>query len=60
MNLILPKIAQAENIKPDAEKIEEEVKHIKEHHKEADENNLRIYVASILVNQKVFEFLESL
>jgi FKBP-type peptidyl-prolyl cis-trans isomerase (trigger factor) len=60
MNLILPKIAQLENIKPDIEEINKEVKHLKEHHKDADEQVLKIYVANVLTNQKVFDYLENL
>jgi FKBP-type peptidyl-prolyl cis-trans isomerase (trigger factor) len=60
MNLILPKIAQLENIKPDMEEVNHEVKHLKEHHKDADEQVLKIYVANVLTNQKVFDYLENL
>jgi FKBP-type peptidyl-prolyl cis-trans isomerase (trigger factor) len=60
MNLLLPKIAQAENIKPDEEQVNHEVKHIMEEHKGVDEMTVKVYVLNILTNQKVFEFLENL
>lgn len=60
MNLILPKIAREENLKPDEKQLEDEVKHLKEHYKDINDNTAKLYVANILTNQKVFEFLESL
>lgn len=60
MNLILPKIAREENITADKKEIEEEVKKIKEIHKEADDKVLEVYVANVLTNQKVFDFLDNL
>lgn len=57
--LILNKISLVEKIKPDMDKVEEEVKHITDHYKNADPERARIYAASLLTNEKVFEFLES-
>jgi trigger factor len=59
MNLILPEIAKAEEIKPDEKRVEHEIKHLKEHHKDIDENHARNYVTHVLTNESVFEFLES-
>lgn len=59
-DLILPKIAKEENLKPDPKKMEEELKHIKEHHKDINEDHAKIYIAHGLTNEKVFEFLENL
>ncbi|HMP67381.1 MAG TPA: trigger factor [Candidatus Paceibacterota bacterium] len=60
MNLILPKIALEEKIKPDAHRLEHEMKHVIEHHKDVDQNNARLYFTHILTNEAVFEFLENL
>ena len=60
MNVILPQIAQKESIKPEAEEIDKEVAHLKEHYKDLDENRARVYVASVLTNEGVFKFLETL
>lgn len=57
--LILNEIAKIENITPDKEKVDAEVKHLLEHYKDADEVRVRIYVESMLRNEKVMEFLES-
>lgn len=60
MNIVLPQIANKESIKPDAEVIEKEITHLKEHYKDLDENRARVYVAGILTNEEVFKFLETL
>lgn len=58
MNLILPKIAVEEKITADKDKVEKEVSHIKEHHKDVKEEDARAYFTQIFTNEKVFEFLE--
>jgi len=64
MNLALPEIAKAEDIKPDADKVEEQIKMIKEQHKDnadkIDNFRLRVYVESALLNEAVLKFLEGL
>lgn len=60
MNVILPQIALKEDIKPKEENIDKEISHLKEHHKDLDENRARVYVASVLTNEEVFKFLENL
>lgn len=60
MNVILPQIAQVEDLKPDQKDIDHEVEHLKEHHPDIDENKARVYLAGILTNEKVFKFLETL
>src|SRR5690606_15951422 len=62
MNVILPAIARKESLKPDQKEIDHEIKHLKEHYKEKDidETRARIYVAHVLTNEKVFQFLENL
>lgn len=60
MNLILPKIAIAEKIKPDAHRLEHEMKHIIEHHKDVEPEQARSYFNFVLTNEAVFEFLENI
>ena len=57
--LVLNKIALAENIKATKEDVEKEAEHILEHHPKANSNNARAYAEMILSNEKVFEFLEN-
>ncbi|MDA8611479.1 hypothetical protein N9L18_01275, partial [Candidatus Pacebacteria bacterium] len=59
MNLILPKIAEAEKLKADEKEVEKEVGHIKEHDKDINEAQATMYVKSVLTNEAVFKFLEA-
>jgi FKBP-type peptidyl-prolyl cis-trans isomerase (trigger factor) len=56
--LVLAKIAEVEKIGAPDEEVEKEVKHLKEHYKDAPEDRLRQYVANVLINEYVFRFLE--
>jgi len=58
VQMIVGEIAIKENIKADAEKVKEEVKKVLEAYKDADENNAKMYIESVLVNEEVFKFLE--
>ncbi|MDO8510365.1 MAG: trigger factor, partial [bacterium] len=58
LQLILNKIAKEEKIVPPQERVEEEVKHVLSHYKDADPERARIYIESVLSNEKVFELLE--
>ncbi len=59
-HLVINKIAEDEKIYPDAEKVRSEAEKILIMHKDADSIRARAYVAMILTNEKVFEFLESI
>ncbi len=59
VQIVLNKIATTENIKPKDEDVEKEVKIILENYKDADADRAKIYVETILTNEKVFDFLES-
>jgi len=59
VNLILAEIKTLEKIEADKEKVEHEMKHLLEHHKDVDVDNARAYVERMFSNEKVFEFLES-
>jgi FKBP-type peptidyl-prolyl cis-trans isomerase (trigger factor) len=59
-DLILPKIAKAEDIKPDEERIKKELEHLKEHHKDINEDHAKVYITHALTNEKVFDFLANI
>jgi trigger factor len=59
VQVIVGEIAKTEDLKVDKEKLEEEVKKVMEAYKDADENNARLYIENVLVNEEVFKFLES-
>lgn len=63
--MILNAIASKENIKPDQKELEHEVEHLLSHHMpkgatigERERESATIYVETIMINQKVLEFLE--
>jgi trigger factor len=58
LQLILNKIAQTEKITANKEETERQINHILEHHKDANKDNVRIYVETQLINEAVFKFLE--
>jgi len=59
IQLIFNKIAEVEKIEPNKEILENEVKQIMEHYKDASEQSARIYVATQLINQEVLKLLEN-
>lgn len=58
LQLILNEIAKKEDIHAPAERVEDEVKHLLEHYKDADETRVRLYVSSMLTNDEVLTMLE--
>lgn len=58
LDLAMAFIAREEKITADKKKLEDEVKHAMEHHKDVDPERARSYFEHIFVNQAVFEFLE--
>ncbi|MDE1874987.1 MAG: hypothetical protein KGH68_02890 [Patescibacteria group bacterium] len=58
LDLILAHIARAESLSADKKRVDEELAHIREHHKDIDPERARAYFESVLLNQAVFEFLE--
>jgi trigger factor len=60
IQLIINQISDTEKIKPSKEEIEEEVKHILNHYKDADREKATIYAETVLTNDKVFRFLEEI
>jgi trigger factor len=59
VQMLVVEIAKKEELKADKEKLEEEVKKVLESYKDADENNARMYIESVLINEEVFKFLEN-
>jgi trigger factor len=59
LQLVLNEIAKAEKLEPDMEKINEQTKVLMERFKDADINRVRVYVASVLMNEEVMKKLES-
>lgn len=59
LQLILNEIAKKEGIKPDERKMDEEVSRLLEQYKDADENRVRVYIASVLQNEETMKRLES-
>lgn len=56
--LILNKISIAEEVRVPEEDIQKEVDHILEHYKDAKPENVRVYIESVMTNEKVFQLLE--
>lgn len=59
MQLALNEIARAENIKAPEEDIKRETDRILERYKDAKPENVRVYLETVLANEKVFQFLEN-
>ena len=59
IQLTLNKIASKENLYPNKEELQKEVVHLLEHYKSADPERVKIYVETVLTNEKVMEFLEN-
>jgi trigger factor len=60
MNLILPKIAAEEKIEADKDKVDHEVKHLKQHYPDITDDQAKSYVSHMLRNDEVFKFLEEI
>jgi trigger factor len=59
LQLVLNEIAKVENLTPDTTAVEAQTKELMERFKDADEYRVRIYVASVLLNEEVMKKLES-
>lgn len=58
LQLMLFQIARTEKLAASEAEVEAEVKHLMEHYKNANAQNARSYVETLLTNQKVLKFLE--
>lgn len=59
LQLVLNEIAKKEEIVPEVEKVNEQTKALMERFKDADEHRVRLYVASVLLNEEVMKQLEA-
>lgn len=57
--LVLHEIGKVEGLKAEEKDIETEVAMILEHYKDADPERARAHVENVLVNEKIFKFLEN-
>ncbi|OGI70850.1 hypothetical protein A3C60_00075 [Candidatus Nomurabacteria bacterium RIFCSPHIGHO2_02_FULL_37_45] len=58
--LALNEIAKIEKITADQQQVEREVAQILEHYKEADPKRAHMHAENVLINEKIFQFLENL
>ena len=59
LQLVLNEIAKAENITPDIEEVNKQTNELLERFKDADKHRVRLYVASVIMNEAVMKSLES-
>lgn len=59
LQLLLNEIARKEEITPDIEQVNTQAKELMERFKDADEHRVRLYVASVLLNEAVMKSLET-
>jgi hypothetical protein len=55
----LNEIAKKEEMVPDKDAVETQTKELMERFKDADEHRVRLYVASVLLNEEVMKSLEA-
>jgi trigger factor len=58
LQLILNAIANKENVLLPEDKVDRDIAHVLEHYKDANPDSIRMYVESMMRNEKVFELLE--
>lgn len=58
LQLVLNKIAAQEKIEAPQKDVELETERVMQNYKDADPSRVRVYVETVLTNEKVFEFLE--
>ncbi len=58
LQLIVAEIAKEEKLSAPKEAVDAEVKKVTEIYKDADPENARLYIESVLTNEEVFKFLE--
>lgn len=59
LQLIVGEIAKAEKLEAPKDMVDAEVKKVTEIYKDADPENARMYIESVLQNEEVFKFLEA-
>ena len=58
LQLLLNKIAEAEELRPDADETERHAEIVRKQAKDADPDSVRVYVEGVLTNEAVFKLLE--
>ncbi len=58
LQLVLNEIAKLENIEPEKDALDAQVKELLTQYKDADEMRVRVYVASVMTNEAVMKMLE--
>jgi len=58
--IVLNEIAEKEDIKPDENKVIQEIETVLENYPEANEERARIFIETVMTNESVFDFLEKL
>ena len=58
LQLVLNEIAKKEELVPEPEKVKEQTAELMERFKDADEQRVRLYVASVLLNEQTMKLLE--
>lgn len=59
LQLVLNEVAKQEKIVPDKDEVNKQTKELLERFKDADEHRVRLYVASVLLNEEVMKSLET-
>ena len=60
LQMVLNEIAKVEEMTPDKDKVDGQTKVLMERFKDADEHRVRLYVASVLMNEDVMKMLEEI
>ena len=60
MEVILKEIFKKEKLELNKEEVEKQMAQIKAMHPDVEEENIRLYVENILINEEVMKFLENL
>lgn len=60
LQLVLNEIAKKEEIVPNVDAVNKQTEELKKQYKDADEHRVKLYVASVLMNEEVMKKLESL
>jgi trigger factor len=59
LSLVLNEIAKSEKLEVDKEQVAKEVAHILEHYKDADPTRAEMHAENVLLNERIFQFLET-
>jgi FKBP-type peptidyl-prolyl cis-trans isomerase (trigger factor) len=60
MEIILKEIFKKEKLEVNKEELAKQISQIKAMHQDVEDDNIRLYVENILMNEEVMKFLENL